>query len=155
MVVMYKTARLKRSLEEFAAMHRAELIDAGEGPIVPRALAALRRGRIFITELDELKHWKPAETKVMRLFGRRVRLDRTVELLHRRTGAPVLLGLVQRGPAGRYRLIVEGPEEHHAAPTRLGPDAQLLKRFEHFVYDHPDHWYLWNELHRLDGLAAA
>ena len=156
MVVMYKTARLKRALEEFAAVLGVELIDAGEGPVMPRALAALRRGRIFVTELDELKHWRPAETKVMRLFGRRVRLDRTVELLHRRTGAPVLLGLVERIAAGRgYRLLVEAPEEHYAAPTRLGPDAQLLKRLEHFIYDRPDHWYLWNELRHLENLAAA
>ena len=99
-----------------------ELIDAGEGPVMPRALAALRRGRFFVTELDEIKHWRPADVKVMRLFDRRVRLDRTVELLHRRTGAPVLLALVKRLAPGRgYRLVVE------QSPTHL-QQLGLIKR---------------------------
>ena len=55
----------------------------------------------------------------------------------------------------RYDLVFEPPCEHQAAPVRLGPDAQLLKRFEHYVYDHPDHWYLWQEVADLDRFDAA
>jgi len=116
---------------------------------------ALGRGRIFITELDEMKAWKPTADKVMSFFGRRVQLDRAVELLHRRTGAPVLLGLMERVGRQRYQLVLEEPQEHHAAPTGLGPDAQLLKRLEHYIYDSPDHWYIWDELHHLDRHQAA
>ena len=47
------------------------------------------------------------------------------------------------------------PAEHHAAPTGLGPDAQLLKRLEHYIYDHPDHWYIWKELRHLEQFQAA
>jgi lauroyl/myristoyl acyltransferase len=158
MVVNYKTPQLKRALEQIAGILGIELLDVAEGSVITRALSALRRGRIFITELDEMEAWKPTEHKVMKLFGRRVQLDRSVELLHRRTGAPVLLGLVERvGRAWRqeYQLTLEEPQEHHAAPTGLGPDAQLLKRLEHFIYDAPDHWYIWNELHHLKQYQAA
>jgi lauroyl/myristoyl acyltransferase len=122
---------------------------------LPRALAALRGGRIFITELDEMASWKPTAHKVMTFFGRRVPLDRTVELLHRRTGAPVLLALVERVGVLKYQLILETPQEHYAAPTGLGPDAQLLKRLEHYVYDLPEHWYIWKDLRHLEQLPAA
>ena len=120
-----------------------------------RALAALRGGRIFITELDEMSSWKPTASKVMNLFGRRVTLDRTVELLHRRTGAPVLLALMERVGTMNYQLVIEPPHEHHAAPTGLGPDAQLLKRLEHYIYEAPDHWYIWKDLHHLEHLQPA
>jgi len=155
MVVNYKTARLKRTLEQIGDVLHVELLDVAEGSVIPRALSALRRGRIFITELDAMDAWKPAAGKVMSFFGRKVRLDRAVELLHRRTGAPVLLGLMERVGRRGYQLVLEAPQEHHAAPTGLGPDAQLLKRLEHYIYDAPDHWYIWNELHHLEQLQAA
>jgi lauroyl/myristoyl acyltransferase len=155
MVVNYKTKKLKRTLEAIADALRVELLDVAEGAVIPKALSALRRGRIFITELDEMESWKPSANKVMNLFGRRVALDRSVELLQRRTGAPVLLGLMQRVERRNYHLIVETPQEHHAAPTKLGPDAQLLKRLEHYIYDHPDHWYIWKDLQHLENLPAA
>lgn len=155
MAVSYKTARLKRTLEKMTDVFRVELLDVAEGSVIPRALSALRRGRIFITELDALEVWKPTADKVMSFFGRRVQLDRAVELLHRRTGAPVLLGLMERVGRQRYQLVIEAPQEHHAAPTGLGPDAQLLKRLEHYIYDAPDHWYIWNELHLLEQHRAA
>lgn len=155
MVVRYQTRRLKATMEEIARRAGVEALDADEGAVLGKALAALRRGRIFITELDEMESWKPTSHKVMNLFGRRIALDRAVELLHRRTGAPVLLALIERVGALRYQLVVEAPEEHHAAPTGLGPDAQLLKRLEHYVYDHPDHWYIWKELGLLEQFQAA
>ena len=155
MVVNYKTKRLKRTLEAIADALRVELLDVAEGAVIPRALSALRRGRIFITELDEMESWKPTAGKVMNLFGRRVALDRSVELLHRRTGAPVILGLMERVGRRNYHLALEAPQEHHAAPTRLGPDAQLLKRLEHYIYDHPDHWYIWKDLGHLENFQPA
>ena len=155
MAVRYQTRRLKTTMEEIARRAGVEALDVDEGSVMPRALAGLRRGRIFITELDEMESWKPAAHKMMNFFGRRVPLDRTVELLHRRTGAPVLLALMERVGALRYQLILEKPQEHHAAPIGLGPDAQMLKRLEHYVYDAPDHWYIWKDLRHLDQLQPA
>ncbi len=155
MVVRFQTRKLKVRTEEIAGRAGIELLDADDGAVLPRALAAIREGRIFITELDEIKHWRPRAGKVMNLFGRRVSLDRTVELLHRRTGAPVLLALMERVGRHRYQLVFEAPAEHHAAPTGLGPDAQLLKRLEHYIYDRPDHWYIWKELAHLKELQPT
>jgi len=153
MVVKYKTAKLKRTLECIARILRVELVDAEEEGVMRKALSALRRGRIFITELDEFKLWKPSDSKVMNFMGQRVRLDRAVELIQRRTDAPVLLGLVERVASRRYQLIFEQPEEHFHAPTGLGPDAQLLKKLEHYIYDYPAHWYNWKDLSHLEQLA--
>jgi lauroyl/myristoyl acyltransferase len=155
MVVKYKTQRLKMTMEGIARRAGVEALDAAEGSVMTRALAALRGGRIFITELDEMSSWKPTPSKVMNFFGRRVALDRTVELLHRRTGAPVLLALMERVGTMNYQLVIESPQEHHAAPTGLSPDAQLLKRLEHYIYDAPDHWYIWKDLHHLEHLQPA
>ena len=121
---------------------------------MPRALSSLRQGRIFIFELDEIKHWKPTTSKVMTFFGHRIRLDRTAEIIQGRTGAPLLLGLMERIGGRRYQLVFESPREHVPAPTGLGPDAQLLKRLEHYIYTYPEHWYLWKDLSHLEKLAV-
>ena len=72
------------------------------------------------TGRDDL--WKPTAHKVMNFFGRRVPLDRGVELLHRRTGAPVLLGLMERvgGAAlpARLRAAAGAPRRPDAAWAR-------------------------------------
>jgi lauroyl/myristoyl acyltransferase len=153
MAVRYQTPQLKRTLESLADRCGLDLLDTEGGAVVPQALAALRQKRIFIFELDEIQSWRPAEHKVMTLFDRKVRLDRTIEILQRRTGAPVLMGLMERVRGGRYQLIIEPPSEHHPAPTGLGPDAQLLKRLEHYIYDYPDHWYIWKEMAHLEPLT--
>ena len=155
MVVKYKTARLKRTLEGIADTLGVELIDADEGAVIPRALAALRAGRLFIIELDEFDHWKPTDRKIMNFFGDQIMLDRAVELLQRRSGAPVLLGLMERVGGRNYQLVIESPAEHMPAPTGLGHDAQLLKRLEHYIYDRPGHWYIWKELDALRSMAVS
>jgi lauroyl/myristoyl acyltransferase len=155
MVVKYKTARLKRTLESIADILAVELIDADEGGVIPRALSALRAGRLFIIELDEFDHWRPTDRKVMNFFGSQIMLDRAVELLQRRSGAPVLLGLMERLGSRNYQLVIESPAEHMPAPTGLGHDAQLLKRLEHYIYDRPGHWYIWKEITALSSFAVS
>lgn len=155
MVVRYKTAKLKRTLEHRASRVNVRLLDLEEGGIVSKAMKSLKEGRIFVTELDEMKLWKPSAHKMMNFFGHRVPLDRAVELLHRRSGSPVVLGLMERLGNWRYQLVFETATEHHAAPTGLGPDAQLLKQLEHYIYDAPDHWYIWNDLHHLEQFQTA
>ena len=102
-----------------------------------------------------MKLWKPTACKMMNFFGRRVPLDRGSSFC---TGAPAprFSSVSWSGVGGlRYQLVFEPPQEHHAAPTGLGPDAQLLKRLEHYIYDAPDHWYIWNELHHLEQFQTA
>ena len=113
----------------------------------------MRRGSILIYQVDEISCWRPCHGKVMSLFGRRICLDRTVELLQRRTGAALLLGLMERARGGRYQLSFEAPSEHLPAPTGLGPDAQLIKRVEHYIYSFPEQWYNWKDVRLLDPLA--
>lgn len=155
MVVRFKTWKLKKALEHRAKRVNVQIFDIAEGNIIHKAMHCLSEGRIFVTELDEMKHWKPTAHKMMNFFGRRVPLDRAVELLHKRSGSPVVLGLMERLGDWRYQLVFETASEHLAAPIGLGPDAQLLKQLEHYIYDAPDHWYLWNDLHHLERFQAA
>ncbi|HEY6000687.1 MAG TPA: lysophospholipid acyltransferase family protein [bacterium] len=154
-VARFRTAKLKETLVRRASQVGVELLDLDDGAIVPKMLTTLKAGRIFVTELDELSNWRPSAAKIMNFFGRRAALDRALEVLQRRSGSPLLLGLMERLPGRRYQLVLESPVEHHAAPTGLGDDALLLKRLEHHVYEAPDHWYNWKELQRIEQPAAA
>ncbi len=153
MMARFKTARLRKTIRRLAGEAGLELLDAADSRILPRAISSLRQGSILIYQVDEISCWRPCHTKVMSFFGRRIRLDRTVELLQRRTGAALLLGLMERVGGGRYQLNFEVPSEHLPAPTGLGPDAQLIKRVEHYIYSFPEQWYNWKDVVLLDPLA--
>jgi lauroyl/myristoyl acyltransferase len=153
MMARFKTARLRDTIRRLAWEAGLELLDADDRRVLPKAISSLRRGSILIYQVDEISCWRPSHGKVMSFFGKRVRLDRTVELLQRRTGAALLLGLMERAGGGRYQLSFEVPSEHLPAPTGLGPDAQLIKRVEHYIYSFPEQWYNWKDLRLLDPLA--
>jgi len=154
MMARFKTPRLRETIQRLSREAGLKLLDADDRRVLPKAISSLRQGSILIYQVDEISCWRPCHGKVMSFFGRRICLDRTVELIQRRTGAALMLGLMERVGGGRYQLAFEAPSEHLPAPTGLGPDAQLIKRVEHYIYSFPEQWYNWKDVGLLDPLAV-
>ncbi len=147
MVVTFQTAQLKQSLMARAAGGNVELIDAGMDGIFPRCIGALKRGRILLTECDEVDSWRPYHGRTVSAFGGEIKVDRTVEILCRRSGASVLAVFMVRNGT-RYCMTVE-PIDHGRLFTNLGQAEAVLKTFERFVMMFPDQWYQWKKFHRM------
>jgi lauroyl/myristoyl acyltransferase len=139
MIVRYKTRRLKEACEAIAGARHAVLIDAGEPAVVRRALAALKNGRVLITQCDEFKHWVPSRSKSTRAFGVRVPQDRTVNILYERSRAPACLALMKR-VSGGYQLLIDP-----LAAGREKVDLSELswRTLERYILKYPDQWYQW------------
>lgn len=147
MVVAFQTERLKASLLQRASEVNVELIDGHAGNVMAQAIQALKRGRILLTECDEVDEWRTKENQTIEAFGGSIRIDRSLEVLCRRSGSTALEAFMVRTDEG-YRLAVEtiGEHEREAAPDM---SAAILKTFEKVVMAFPDQWYQWKKFHKM------
>ncbi len=98
----------------------------------------------MITQCDEVECWKIHAEKCISLFGTSFRVDRTLDILQKRSEAPVVFGYMKREGKERYTVEIEdvcGSEE--ATLQRLS--ETILMKLETLVYTHPDQWYIWKD----------
>ena len=143
-MVSFQTEQLKKTTVKRANEGNVEIIDCRTDNVIQKSLDAMRRGRILLTECDEVDAWKIRQNQTMQAFGGEILLDRSLDVLCKRTGATPLLALMMRTEKG-YRLnIVPVEKEHNYS---LGED--ILKTFESFVMKFPDQWYQWKKFHKM------
>lgn len=145
-MVHCKTPRLKAILEERAAGAGTELMDPKSGEVFFTALEHLKRGRIVITQCDEINMWRPYKDKTTSFLGLTVPLDRSMDILARKSRAVVLMGLVHRQGGRRYELELLNPAEHPAAQGEKQVSVQCLSVLTDYILQRPAHWYEWKKL---------
>lgn len=147
MIVSFQTERLRESLMERAAEVDAELIDGHREQVMFQAIRALKRGRILLTVCDEVDAWKPRGNQTIQAFGGSVLIDRTLEVLCRRTGSTVLGSfMVRTGRSYRLTIVPIGDPESAGEGDM---SAAILRTFEQFVMMFPDQWYQWRKFHKM------
>jgi lauroyl/myristoyl acyltransferase len=109
--------------------------------VLRKATKALSQNRIFVTQCDEIDEWRPDRNRTMEFLGKKTHPDRMLKALCKRTGAVLLLGLLERDGEGKYNLVLERvPEE-----DRLPSNVRTLKLLEKHIYQHPEQWYEWKK----------
>ena len=152
MTVSFKTNQLKESLMKRAREGDVELIDCNEDDVMQKSLDAMRRGRILLTECDEVEAWKPHKNRTFTAFGVEIKYDRCLEVLCRRTGATPLCSFMVRTKKG-YRLNIVTVDHGNSAEEE-GLAARIFKTLEKFVMMFPDQWYQWKKFHMMRPEAA-
>ena len=147
MVVSFQTERLRESLMRRAAEVNVELIDGHGDNVMQQAIQALKRGRILLTECDEVDAWRPKANQTVPAFGGTIRVDRSVEVLCRRSGATALGSFMVRDGKG-YKLTIVPVGDRESEPEQ-DMAAEILKTFERFVMKFPDQWYQWKKFHKM------
>lgn len=145
MTVSFQTEQLKKSLMKRAEEGDVELIDCHGEDVMQRVLDAMKRGRILLTECDEVDAWKTHRNKTIHAFGGEIKYDRCVEILCRRTGATVLCSFMVRTEKGYCLYIVPVEDSFKEADLAI----KILKTLEKFVMKFPDQWYQWKKLHKM------
>ncbi len=153
MTVSFQTHQLKESLMERAQGGDVELIDCHSNDVMHKVLDSLNQGRVLLTECDEVDAWKAHKNKTIDAFGGKIKLDRSLNVLCRRTGATVLCAFIVRTRKGYCMNIVPvgepalNEEQIETAKTNIG--EEILKTLERFVMQFPDQWYQWKKLHLM------
>jgi lauroyl/myristoyl acyltransferase len=148
-MVHCKTACLRQRLEERAALFEARLLDPKENSIIFSALQHLREGRILMTQCDEISMWRPYPDRSVSFLGLDLPLDRSLDLLVHKSGAPAVFCLLHRLPGGGHRLEVRPLETRTAAGRRRSVSRQCLALLGQRVAHAPEAWYEWKKLDRF------
>jgi KDO2-lipid IV(A) lauroyltransferase len=139
------TAQLQDTLHRRAEHLKIKVIDPGRGNTAAAVLKDLKANRIVFIQCDEIEAWSPSPKERMFFLGKEICVDRTLNLLQRRSGAEIVFGIVQRFDLTSYGFILETYED---ILLRLGtvpssPAAAVLKRLEYYVHTYPEEWYQW------------
>jgi lauroyl/myristoyl acyltransferase len=125
-------------------------VDSDEGSVFLAAVKALKSGRILITECDEFDEWRPAENQEVTFLNCSLTGDRTLDLLRRRSGAPVVTALMQRNGKKRYTMNLVPVFGNPPEPSETETSAQrCLKILEANIQSSPAHWYQWKKLGQM------
>jgi len=137
------TPLLASTLERLVAGSDVELIIGSVGTrVLQSALAALERGRILITQCDEVDTWRRRKGRTIRLFGRDLYFDHAIDFIANRTDASVVGLFCKRLASRRYRFTAEP-----IAFSGKGADAatKSLVLWERYVKESPEQWYQWKK----------
>ncbi|MFC1541914.1 lysophospholipid acyltransferase family protein [Candidatus Latescibacterota bacterium] len=147
MTVSFQKQQLKDSLIERAKTGDVELIDCHSDNVMEKVLDSLNRGRVLLTECDEVEAWKAHKEKTLDAFGGKIKLDRSLSVLYRRTKATVLCAFIIRTEKGYCMKIVPVGENSESKLLNIG--EEILKTLEKFVMKFPDQWYQWKKLQMM------
>ena len=149
MICRFQTNRLRVTLSQRAQGVGLDLIDADAGNIILAAMKALKQGRILITECDEFDEWRPDPNRDSSFLNCKLTSDRTLELLQKRSGAPVVSALVQREGKRTYTCNLTPVPVPGSSPVNIPLSEQCLKVLETSVAAHPEQWYQWKKFGKM------
>jgi lauroyl/myristoyl acyltransferase len=149
MIAKFKTRQLKEKIYSQAEKYRINMIDAqSTRNVVQSAVKELRKNRILITQCDEIKEWRPSLKKRISFLGRTTFLDRTINILAKRTGAEVVFGVIHRYSLRKYKLFMYDYADmigYLNGPSTLSVAETILKFLEEHIYANPEQWYQWKQ----------
>jgi Kdo2-lipid IVA lauroyltransferase/acyltransferase len=148
MICRFQTNRLREALGRRAAWIGLQLIDADQENSFFAAVKALKAGRLLITECDEFDEWRADPNQGTTFLDRRLTGDRTLDILSKRSGAPVVTAMVKREGGQQYTCHLTALD-HDAAPANATVSQRCLNILDASVKAHPEQWYQWKKFGKL------
>jgi Kdo2-lipid IVA lauroyltransferase/acyltransferase len=137
------TARLAKNLNEQAKHCTTQFISSSHGgSIFLRALESLKSNRVLMTQVDEVDAWRRRPSHTIKLLGRELFFDNTIDVLSHRSGAPVVGAFLKRSAHNRYTLILEDVSVQRK-PESTARDC--LELWQKYVSQNPEQWYQWKK----------
>ena len=152
-IAKFKTPQLRKMAFEQAYNFGVRMIDgADNGNVLKHAINELKENRVLITQCDEIDEWRTSDKKKTTFLGQVTGLDRTINLLHKRTGAEVVFGVLHRFNLKRYTFVAYSYEQM-IEMIRYTPSVTagevVLKVLEQLIYKYPDQWYEWKKYSQI------
>ena len=155
MIAKFKTEKLKNKILTQAAKYNANFINTeNSSNILLNAVKELKENRVLVTQCDEFDEWRPSKTDKTSFLGHRTGLDRTINIIKKRSGAEIVFGVIHRYSLNEYKLKIYSYEDMlKEIPSGLSYSAGevVLKTLEQFIYRYPEQWYLWEKFSAIAG----
>ncbi len=159
MIAKFKTSQLKKKVFSQAEKYHIKLIDGEQtGKVLKTAVAELKKNRVLITQCDEIEEWRPSQKRKTSFLGQDTGLDRTINVIQKRTKAEVVFGIIHRYNLDDYRLMIYSYKDMikmiaEESPSSVG--ETVLKVLEQFIYYHPEQWYQWKKYSEFSTPAIS
>jgi lauroyl/myristoyl acyltransferase len=147
-VAKFATQQLKQACEARSESFGLKIIDGSRrNDILPNILQELRINRIAFLECDEIEEWRPSQKEEMVFLKKLIGVDRTINLIARRSRAAPIFGILHRFNLQKYRLVIQDYDDilsRYGKPeTSVG--EVMLKCLEQYIYSYPEEWYQWKK----------
>lgn len=153
MIAKFKTPQIRKRDLKQASNFGIQMIDAdNRGTTFHKAVKELKHNRVLITQCDEIDEWRTSDKKKMTFLGKVTGLDRTVNLLHRRTGAEVVFGIMYRFNLKQYKFVAYSHEKMKSMIKNTSTSTVgevVLKVLEQLIYKYPEQWYEWKKYPKI------
>ncbi len=150
-VLEAKTPRLRAALERLVVGRDVELIISSRGDrVLERIFGALARGRVLVTQVDEVDAWRKRKARTIRLFGKTLFFDHTLDFIAKRSGAASVGIFCKRLERLRYALSCE---EIALDPAAENVSAKALSLWERRTIEAPEQWYQWSKWQAMKAEA--
>lgn len=135
------TRRLRKRLERLVEGRDVELIIASRGDrVLARILDSLARGRLLVTQVDEVDAWRRRRSRTIGLFGKELYFDNSLDFIAKRSGAPTLGLFCGRARGRRYRFVCE---DIASDPSHVDVSVASMRLWERYTLESPEQWYQW------------
>lgn len=140
-VMEARTPWLRARLERLAAAQDVELLIPSRGDRVLEGIfSALGRGRILVTQADEVDSWRRRPSRTIRLFGQSLFFDHSIDFLAKRALSPTVALSCSRAAGLRYSLACEALAPD---PLVVNVAVRALEHWERLTLTSPEQWYQW------------
>ncbi|MFC1867408.1 lysophospholipid acyltransferase family protein [Thermodesulfobacteriota bacterium] len=159
MIAKFKTKLLKRQVFAQAIKYGIRLIDAEHaGSSLRTAIHELKQNRVLVTQCDEIEAWKLSKRDKTSFLGKVTGLDRTINIIQRRTGAEIVFGIIHRYNLNEYKLIMYSYEDMLKMLDKVSTSSigeTVLKVLEQFIYHYPEQWYQWKKYPDIKNSSSS
>ncbi len=147
-ILEYNARVLKQALGEQISHCDVELISEsdGKGSVFFRALKSLSENRILMTECDEVDKWRRRKSRTIRLFGKTLYFDDTLNVFAKRTHSPVVGVFLKRTGKKSYTLICEDISVEREVEDTA---RNVLYLWQKYVSESPEQWYQWKKWNNM------
>jgi lauroyl/myristoyl acyltransferase len=142
-VLEARNPRLRKALERLVAGRDVELLIASRGDRVLEGIfGALAGGRVLITQVDEVDAWRRRKSRTIRLFGKSLFFDHSLDFIAKRSGAASVGIFCRRLNGLKYALRCE---EIAPDPSIEDVAAKAMRLWERRLLEEPEQWYQWKK----------
>jgi KDO2-lipid IV(A) lauroyltransferase len=150
-VLEARTPRLRGALERLVVGRDVELIIASRGDrVLERIFGALKDGRVLVTQVDEVDAWRRRLSRTIRLFGKSLFFDHSLDFIAKRSGAASVGIFCRRSGSLRYELDCE---EIAFDPSAEDVAMKAMKLWERRTIEEPEQWYQWKKWSEMKAEA--
>ena len=118
---------------------------------------SLKENRIVITHCDEIDEWRPSRHKKILFLGKKINLDKTINILLKRRDVSIAFGIIHRDSGQQYKLIItswEAMAKKFRRSLNMPIGEVVLKFLERYIYEHPEEWYQWKNYTKIKTLPS-